>query len=129
MRYLQKTFFYLPVFLCIVIFSGACSSTPSSKEGKVTITFVNESAQSFVEVYISKPGKEDWKKLELSEDLREFAEVPVVNIAPGKYDLKLVDDAMEVCYLRDVDFSTEKKWTIEQEALVDCEVRKSKQAL
>lgn len=88
--------------------------------------FWNETSKEFKGVYLAPAGTTQWGRNQTDNDddhaVSADERLKITGIAPGKYDVKLVDKTGRTCIVRGVDAKATGKvaFSIAEKQLTDC---------
>ncbi len=107
--------------LALAVFVGVASSMEAQK--KTTVTVVNQSDWTIVEMYLSPVDEEEWGPDQLADHVIEpGASFKLSGIPCGTWDVRLVDEDEDECVVEGVDICANKEtWTITSKDLLRCQ--------
>jgi hypothetical protein len=91
------------------------------------LVIVNEAYFSIIhQLYIAPAKSNNWGENKLqTKKVARTERFTISNIAPGMYDLKVVDDDDHTCVFPDINMDQNKEWKLTDNAMIAC-VFKSK---
>ena len=91
------------------------------------LVVVNEAYFSIIhQLYIAPAKSNNWSENKLqSKKIARTERFTISNLAPGMYDLKVIDDDNDTCVFPDINVDQNKEWKLTDNAMVGC-VLKSK---
>ena len=100
-------------------------SALTAQGASLKLVLFNMTARSdFPGVYLAPPGTDRWGENQALNDrdksLDNEERLVLKGVAPGHFDLKLVDRQGRTCIIRNIDLATESSYEIRDEALTDC---------
>lgn len=102
---------------------AAVVSIPTSAAAQnATFTVFNRSSYRINHMYVSSTSSNYWGGDRLGNDILYSNYRSDLQIYPGWYDVKLVDQDGDSCIVRDVNFSNGGSWTITDGLLLACEL-------
>ncbi len=88
------------------------------------IRFWNLTLHTITDLRISPAGQDAWGPNQCENDrdgtVDHDERLRITGIAPGRYDVKLVDRIGRVCTVRDIEVKDAAVFTIEEKQLTDC---------
>ena len=91
------------------------------------LVIVNEAHFSIIhQLYIAPAKSNNWSENKLqTRKVARTERFTISNVAPGVYDLKVVDDDNHTCVFTDIGIDQTKEWQLTDNAMINC-VFKSK---
>ncbi len=107
--------------LVLLIGLSLCSSLAADRKG---IRFWNLTLQTIVTLQMSPAGQEAWGRDQCEND-RDHAvdhdeRLPITDVQPGRYDVRLTDKSGRVCIVRNLDVKDGGIFSIEEKDLSGC---------
>ena len=86
------------------------------------LVVVNEAYFSIIhQLYIAPAKSNNWGENKLqSKKIARTERFTISNLAPGMYDLKVVDDDNDTCVFPDINISQNQEWKLTDNAMVGC---------
>lgn len=107
------------VFAALLALPAAARGAPQGRSYELRIQ--NNSRYQIQRVYVSSSEDETWGADQLGDRiLRPGAAHTIGELAPGKYDLKFVNEEGVACVLRDVAIFKDTSWLLTNKILVKC---------
>ena len=103
----------------LMLASGLTSSVASAQTR--TFTVYNESNYRIEQLYVSNINNIYWGTDLLGNTVMPSHGAIPVAVAPGYYDVKLVDEDGDTCEIDDINFFTSKTWIMTDDLLISCE--------
>ena len=101
---------------------AASLSSPGSVAAQIsTFTVSNESSYQITHLYVSPSVERRWGLDKLGSYVLFPNYYVNMTLAPGRYDVMLVDQDRDSCILTHVDLRNGERWTITDDVLLACE--------
>jgi len=108
------------VLVCLL--AGGTGIALGQQGDRYTLHLTNNSAYDIYHIYLSSSEDPTWHRDLLGDDILTTADaIDVVNISPGQYDLRLVDEDGDACVKMKVQFFQNKTVNITNNWLLGCE--------
>jgi hypothetical protein len=109
--------------LFVLIALGHSGSSAMAEDGK-GIRFWNLTLHTITKLRMSPAGENRWGPDQCQNDRDGTVEhderLRVTGIAPGRYDVNLVDETGRTCIVRDIEIRAGAIFSIEERQLTDC---------
>ncbi len=108
----------------VMVLSVLAAAAPSVEaQKKTTVTIVNKSDWTIVELYLSSVDETKWGPDQLADQTIEpGASFKLSGIPCGTWDVRLVDEDEDECVVEGVDICANKEtWTITSKDLLRCQ--------
>lgn len=94
----------------------------AADDGLVTFSLRNDTAYDIYYLYLSHSDNTNWGNDRLgSDDVLETGETFTCLVYPSHYDVKLVDEDDDVCYVYDIDVTRDRNFRMNSDDLLDCQ--------
>ncbi|MGG4603431.1 hypothetical protein ACLPHM_01425 [Paenalcaligenes sp. Me131] len=105
--------------LTLAMAAGLLPLTASAAEVK----FINQSSWDIYEIYFSPTNQDEWGEDYLGEDVLEHGDsLTLTDVAPGHWDVRLIDEDDDPCILKNVSITVDDTWAINDEDLLTCQI-------
>jgi hypothetical protein len=105
----------------ILALAAALSNPANAAAQSGTFDVTNDSSYRINNLYVSRSSSDVWGRDRLGSAVLLPGYHTVLTLAPGLYDVKLVDEDRDVCVVSDVYLGASENWTITDAALLLCE--------
>lgn len=107
-----------------LLFATLCSAPAiaAAQSGARTFTVINRSSIRIDHLFVSPTKETSWGWDQLGLDVLPPDYRFDLTVAPGWYDVKLVDQDSDSCVVSGLDFRDGESWTITDGVLLACEV-------
>jgi hypothetical protein len=105
----------------IMLATGLTSTVASAQTRMFTI--YNDSSFRIDQLYVSPSGDNFWGADLLGNTVMDPSDGAPVAVAPGYYDVKLVDEDGDSCVVDNINFYVNRTWIMTDDSLISCELR------
>ena len=109
----------------LVALAAAVVVPPAASAGGISIQFKNSSKWSIVHIYISPAKENEWGPDQLGDAdtdvIEPGATFTLTNVAPGKHDMKIVDEDGDECIVASEKLGNDTLYDISDADLVGCQ--------
>jgi hypothetical protein len=108
-------------FLGATVLLAGLALTAGAASNRVRVGITNGSSYDIYHLYVSSTGNNSWGRDLLGDAVLGTGDSVAVTAVPGKYDLKLVDEDLDVCTVMGLDLYSDASWRITNRWLLSCE--------
>ena len=105
--------------LCVI--AASVSTSANAQDNEETFTVINDSSYGIYQMYVSPTSYTYWGIDRLGSNVLYPTYRADLAVAPGWYDVKLVDEDGDACVIHNVDFREDDSWTLTNGLLLACE--------
>ena len=114
---MKKSFVTFVGGLCV----AALLIPAAAQAQKSNVTIKNRSDWSIMEFYLAPVDTDEWGPDQLGEGVIGTGDTFTLTGVPcDAYDVRLVDEAEDVCIVTEVDICADGGWVISNDDLIDC---------
>jgi hypothetical protein len=106
----------------LVLAAMFAPSVATAQSATRTFTVYNNSSYTIDQLYVSSTYDHTWEQDRLGSNYFPPNYRMDLRVAPGFYDVKLVDEDGDSCVVPNVDFRSGTTWTIDNTVLLACEL-------
>ena len=117
-RAVKQTAISLTVALVLI---GGLAVSARAWSSRIRVDIANQSSYDIYGLFLSSSGDDLWGRDLLGSSVLATGTSVAVTAAPGRYDLKLVDEDGDTCTVMGLNLYSDTAWSITNRWLLSCE--------